>query len=169
MKSVALSSIVIVAMAFPALSDSEHMGQLEKTIGVEHGEFSSGELARIKGSYDSDTGFNLPAQHERDLSSQSTLSQRAKAQLAAAIGVDPRDYTFAELAAIKGSYDSENGYRIPLKNESIVSTQSNHNTAAKEQLASSLGVDATKFSLSELAAIKGSFDSDTGYNFPPSH
>ena len=89
----------------------------------------------------------------------------ADTQLERQLGVEPGIYTTAELAAIKGSYDTDTGYNFPPRGD-VVSTQSVGISAGHAQLAAQLGVDANDYSFAELAAIKGSFDSDTGYNFP---
>jgi hypothetical protein len=106
MTRIALTSALVLALAAPAVAGS----QLERTLGVEPGAYTFAELAAIKGSFDSDTGYRVP---ERDgvVSTQSVASG-AKAQLAASLGVSAADYTFAELAAIKGSFDSDTGYRV---------------------------------------------------------
>ncbi|ABV93790.1 hypothetical protein Dshi_3135 [Dinoroseobacter shibae DFL 12 = DSM 16493] len=87
----------------------------------------------------------------------------ANTQLERTLGVAPGVYSFAELAAIKGSFDTDTGYTIPAPG-GVVSTQSVGISPAHAQLAATLGLDAGDYSFAELAAIKGSFDSDTGYN-----
>ena len=87
----------------------------------------------------------------------------ASSQLERSLGVEPGVYSFSELAAIKGSFDTDTGYNIP-EAGSVVSTQSVGSSGAKAQLAASLGVNAEDYSFAELAAIKGSFDTDTGFN-----
>ncbi|WP_424968262.1 hypothetical protein, partial [Dinoroseobacter sp. S375] len=87
----------------------------------------------------------------------------ASSQLERQLGVEPGAYSFSELAAIKGSFDTDNGYNIPPRGD-VVSTQSVGISPAHAQLAATLGLDANDYSFGELAAIKGSFDTDTGYN-----
>ena len=87
----------------------------------------------------------------------------ASSQLERQLGVEPGVYSFSELAAIKGSYDTDNGYNIAPRGD-VVSTQSVGISPAHAQLAATLGVDANDYSFAELANIKGSFDTDNGYN-----
>jgi hypothetical protein len=87
----------------------------------------------------------------------------AGTQLERSLGVEPGVYSFSELAAIKGSFDTDTGHRFPVRGD-VVSTQSVGISPAHAQLAANLGLDANDYSFAELAGIKGSFDTDTGYN-----
>jgi hypothetical protein len=149
MTRIALIAALTTAIAAPAFASS----QLERSLGVEPGVYSFSELAAIKGSFDTDTGYRIPA--ERGVvSTQSVGISPAHAQLAATLGLDANDYSFAELAGIKGSFDTDTGYNVTAPG-GVVSTQSVGISQAHAQIAATLGLDANDYSFAELAAIKG--------------
>jgi len=149
MKRTLIASALVAAFAAPAFANS----QLEQIIGVEPGVFTSAELAAIKGSFDTDTGYNIPARDGVVTSSQSVAGNAGAAQLAAQLGVNPADYTVAELAAIKGSFDSDMGYNIPVRG-GVVSSQSVGISAAHAQLAAAEGVNPADYTLGEVLSLK---------------
>ena len=102
MTRIALTSALAIAIAAPAFADT----QLERQLGVEPGVYTSAELAAIKGSYDSDTGYNFPVRGGV-VSTQSVGISAGHAQLAAQLGLDANNYSVTELAAIKGAVSSD--------------------------------------------------------------
>lgn len=155
MKTTLIASALVAAIAAPAFAAGT---QLERQLGVEPGVYSFTELAAIKGSYDTDTGYVFPVENGNVVSTQSVGISPAHAQLAANLGLDANEYSFAELAGIKASYDSEDGYTVPAKG-GIVSTQNVGSTAARDQLAGTLDIDATGLSFADVAAIFGARNS----------
>lgn len=144
MNRIVLTTALILAAAAPAFAND----QLAASIGVEPGVYSTAELVAIKSSYDTETGYVLPAP---------AGGVAMTDQLAASIGVDAGRFSVSELAAIKSSYDTENGFNLPAEG-GIVSTQSVGISAGHQQLAANLGLNAGDFSVAELAAIKGAYD-----------
>jgi hypothetical protein len=90
----------------------------------------------------------------------------ANSQLEALVGAEPGVYTTAELVAIKGSFDTDTGYSFPVRDGAVVSTQSTGFSEGHIALAGLLDVNPADFSTAELVAIKGAFDTDTGYALP---
>ena len=148
MKRTLIVSALVAAIAAPAFANS----QLENILGVEPGVYSASELVAIKGSFDTDTGYNVPARDGAVVSTQSTGFSAGHVQLANSLGVNPADYTTAELVAIKGSFDTDTGFNAPERG-GVVSTQSVGISAGHAQLAANAGVDANQFSVGEILAL----------------
>ena len=142
-------SALVAAIAAPALAST----QLERQLGVEPGVYTTAELVAIKGSFDSDTGFNFPARDGAVVSSQSTGFSAGHIALAAQVGVNPADYTTAELVGIKGSFDTDTGFNVAPRGD-VVSSQSVGISAGHAKLAESLGVNPADYTLNQLAQIK---------------
>lgn len=144
---------LVAALAAPAFADS----QLENTLGVEPGVYTTAELVAIKGSRDSDTGFNIPNRDGAVVSTQSTGFSASHIALANAVGVNPADYSTAELVGIKGSFDSDTGFNVSERG-GVVSTQSVGISAGHAQLAANAGVNAADYSVAEILALNAQRD-----------
>lgn len=153
MKRTLIASALVAAIAAPAFANS----QLEATLGVAPGVYTSAELAAIKGSYDTDTGYNFPVRDSGVVSTQSTGFSAGHLALAAQVGVNPADFSTAELAGIKGSYDTDTGYNVPARG-GVVSTQSVGISDGHTQLAAAAGVDASEVSVNEILALNAQRD-----------
>lgn len=153
MKRTLIVSALVAAIAAPAFANS----QLEQILGVEPGVYTSAELAAIKGSFDSDTGYNFPVRDGGVVSSQSTGFSAGHLALAAQVGVNPADFSTAELARIKGSFDSDTGYNVSARGD-VVSTQSVGITAGHAQLAAQEGVNPAEYSVNDILALKAQRD-----------
>ncbi|WP_208351350.1 hypothetical protein [Pseudaestuariivita rosea] len=88
----------------------------------------------------------------------------ANNNLARSVGVEPGVYTLNELAAIKAARESDDVIGFGNRVSEVVSTQSIGTSAGQAQLAASLGVDASDYTLGELAALKSAHETD-GENF----
>lgn len=91
--------------------------QLAAELGVNAADFSVSELVAIRALVDNDSdnvarSAAIAQVQDGVVSTQSVGISAGHEQLAALIGVDPADYSFAELVAIKGSYTPEDGYRF---------------------------------------------------------
>lgn len=148
-----IASALVAALAAPAFANS----QLENILGVEPGVYTTAELVAIKGSFDSDTGYNVP-ERGAVVSTQSTGFSQGHIALANDLGVNPADYSTAELVAIKGSFDSDTGFNVPERG-GVVSTQSVGISAGHAQLAANAGVDASAYSVGEILALTAQRDS----------
>ena len=87
----------------------------------------------------------------------------ANDQLAASLGVDSGAYTSSQLIELKAAYDEDNAARINaiLKSGNTDATPSTKGFGTTPaQLADSLGVDASKYSLAELVALKAALAED---------
>ena len=146
-------SALVAAIAAPALAST----QLERQLGVEPGVYTTAELVAIKGSFDSDTGFNFPARDGAVVSSQSTGFSAGHIALAAQVGVNPADYTTAELVGIKGSFDTDTGFNVAPRGD-VVSSQSVGISAGHAQLAAVEGVNPAEYSVAEILALRAQRD-----------
>ncbi len=153
MKRTIIASALVAAIAAPAFANS----QLENLLDVEPGVYTTAELVAIKGSYDSDTGYRFPVRDGGVVSTQSVGFSASHLALAELVGVNPADFTTAELVAIKGSYDSDTGYNIPARG-GVVSTQSVGISAGHAQLAAQEGVSAAEYSVGEILALRAQRD-----------
>jgi hypothetical protein len=85
--------------------------QLAANLGLDPEAFTTAELATIKGireggtSVDRATADGLATAPAGVVSTQSAEDTRARAQLARFLGVDPADYSMAELAQMKGAFE----------------------------------------------------------------
>lgn len=107
MKLFALTTALVVAATAPALAND----QLARSLGVEPGLLTTAQLVQVKASVDNANDNRVAKELiERftsgDVSTMSTGISAGHAQLAANLGLDPAEYSLAELAGIKGSYDS---------------------------------------------------------------
>ncbi|MDV7142538.1 hypothetical protein R3X27_07560 [Tropicimonas sp. TH_r6] len=87
----------------------------------------------------------------------------ASDQLANTLGVEGQGFSTSELTQLKAAYDDGDAARINFLLESggaaaTVSTKGA--SASSDQLAKSLGVDASDYSRAELVALKGAMDED---------
>ncbi len=149
-----IASALVAALAAPAFANS----QLESALGVEPGVYTTAELVAIKGSFDSDTGYNFPVRDRAVVSTQSTGFSQGHIALANDLGVNPADYSTADLVAIQGSFDSDTGFNVPERG-GVVSTQSVGISAGHAQLAAKAGVDASAYSVGEILALTAQRDS----------
>lgn len=163
MKHTIIASAIALAIAAPASAGD----QLARSLGLEPGAFTLAELATIKGGRESGDSTDREGARAFETLSAGTAAPtrrdgtRGDAQLAANLGLDD-SYSTAELATIKGiaeEHDSSAAgaiaYRLDVGASGFVSTQSIGTPAAKDQLASFLGVDPADYSLAELAEMKG--------------
>lgn len=153
MKRTLIASALVAAIAAPAFANS----QLEDLLDVAPGTYTAAELAAIKGSFDSDTGYSFPVRDGGVVSTQSVGFSDSHRALADIVGVNPADFTTAELVAIKGSYDSDTGYNVPARG-GVVSTQSVGIAAGHAQLAAQEGVSAADYSVNEILALRAQRD-----------
>jgi len=156
MKRLVLTTAIVLGLAAPALADD----QIARNLGVEPGQYSQSELARLKAVQDSkDSGeYDRFAALERKfagdaVSTQSVGVEPGEAQLAANLGLDPNDFTLAELVRIKaaknaGEYDEVAQY-ISMYAGETVSTQSAGGNGGQRQIAARAGIDPDTHSLTE--------------------
>ena len=171
MKLFALTTALVVAASAPALAND----QLARSLGVEPGVLTTAQLAQVKASIDNaDDNRTAKALIERfasgDVSTMSTGVSAGHAQLAAQFGVDPAQFSVAELASLPALVDNDSDNRAvearieQIRNGGIVSTMSTGISAGQAQLAANLGVDAADYSLAELVNLKASYDTTNPTN-----
>jgi hypothetical protein len=149
MKLFALTTAVALGLAAPALASDN----LARSCGVEPGGLTTAQLAEIKAVVDnSDDNRAVQALIERYTSGgvASTMS----------VGSDEA----RRIATITALTDNDNDNRardafIARINGGFVSTMSTGISAGHQQLADELGLDASEYSVAELAVIKSSYDS----------
>jgi hypothetical protein len=144
---------LIAAIAAPALANT----QLEALTGAEPGVYTTAELVAIKGSFDTDTGYSFPVRGDAVVSSQSVGFTAGHIALANQIGVNPADYTTAELVGLKGSFDTDTGFNVSERG-AVVSSQSVGISAGHAQLAAQEGVSAAEYSVNDILALKAQRD-----------
>lgn len=152
----ALTTALILSAAAPAFASD----QLARSLGLEAGVFTTSQLVQLKAAYDgADEGNGhfdtLVERFSSDAVSTSNGITEGQRQIAEQVGVNPADYTLAELVAIRNSYE-DGEYTIPSTGD-VVST-SNGISAGHAQLAAKLGVDAADYTVAELAALAGQID-----------
>jgi hypothetical protein len=102
-----LRSALALAIAAPAFAND----QLAQNLGLEPGVYSNAELATIKGvregasNSDADTAASLEALYADSVISTQSVQGSSGNQLARFLGVDPADYSMAELAVMKGNFE----------------------------------------------------------------
>jgi hypothetical protein len=109
MKHAIIASVIALAIAGPASAGD----QLARSLGVEPGAYTLAELSTIKGLLDSGSSLDREEASVYEalaahgvVSTQSVESSTAKAQLATFLGVNPADYTLAELAVMKTGFEN---------------------------------------------------------------
>lgn len=167
MKTIALTTALLLGLAAPALASD----QLARNIGVEPGVYSLSELARLKGAKDSkeagesDRFAALKKMFDSEVvSTQSAGVTAGHAQLAGHAGVDPADYSVAEIVMLRSAVrdGDEARTRFVTGGADSVSTQSGGINGGQRQLAANAGIDAEAYSLQETAAAW--FDAHTDDN-----
>lgn len=92
-----------------ATGDAAGWNQLAATIGVEPGQYTPAELQRLEQALrDNDrqeVDFILSGDNRREANPAEVVTP-GEAQLAAAVGVDPAQYTLAELIALQPEVDN---------------------------------------------------------------
>ncbi len=107
MMHIILTSALALAIAAPAFAGD----QLARNLGLEPGAYSNAELATIKGvregasNSDADTAASLEVLYADDVISTQSVQGSSGNQLARFLGVDPADYSPAELAVLKGNFE----------------------------------------------------------------
>lgn len=158
MKTLILTATLALAAAAPALASD----QLARHLGVAPGTYSLTEMARMKavkdntGPGESDRIAALKAMFGRDaVSSQSAGITPGHAMLAANAGVDPQDYSVAEIVMLRDAIRDGDEARIRFlqRGNAVMSTQSAGITPGHRQLAANAGVDPAAHSLQETARI----------------
>lgn len=149
MKLFALTTAVALGLAAPALASDN----LARSFGVEPGVLTTAQLAEIKAVVDnSDDNRAVTALIERYTSGgvASTMS----------VGSDEAR-RIATIAALTDNDDNNRARDafIERAEGGVVSTMSTGISAGHAQLAAELGLDASDYSVAELAVIKSSYDS----------
>ncbi len=152
MKRFILTTAMTVALAVPAAAND----QLAMSLGVEPGEYTLSELVQLQ------TAMEEGDQKKIDFimaGGGTTVPESAvspaQIQLATELNVDPANFSYAELvqlrqARLTGDIQEE-GFILSGEND-IISTQS-FVSPGQAQIAASLGLDPTEYTLAELASI----------------
>ncbi|MBL9060669.1 MAG: hypothetical protein JNK88_11680 [Mangrovicoccus sp.] len=158
MKTFILTAAIALAAAPVLASD-----QLARNLGVTPGAYSLTELARLKAAKDnigpgeSDRMAALMAMFGSDtVSSQSAGITSGHAQLAANAGVDPQDYSLAEIVMLRAAVRDGDEARIRFLQRgsaAAMSTQSAGIAPGHRQLAANAGIDPAMYSVQETARI----------------
>ncbi|NDR59376.1 hypothetical protein [Aliiruegeria sabulilitoris] len=160
MKRTVLFTALALTLAGPALASD----QLARSLGVEAGAYSTGELIALRTALENGEHAKV-----NDILSGSITKGRtdSSAQFAASVGADS-NYSTADVIALRSALeDSEQQTARFIRNsagedEGFVASTKSGISAGQAQLAASLGVDASDYSLSELVKLKADQSSDNG-------
>jgi len=162
MKALVTSALILATLSGAAFAASPVAGvsageaQLALAAGVQPGSLSKADiLALIEAKRDNDAAavnFYLSGANQ---SSSVANDNAGAAQLALALGVQPGEYTTAELLALQDAKRENELYRV----KAILSGETRGGsdrgvTAGKAQLAAIAGVNAADYSLAELVALQ---------------
>lgn len=86
------------------------------------------------------------------------MQGNASDQLALSIGVEPGQFTISQLAQLQAAMADDNQSQFDFLLESFTSGSAQISGDAGVQLARSLGVEPGRYTLSQLAAMKGAQD-----------
>lgn len=169
MKALVTSALILATLSGAAYAASPVAGvsageaQLALAAGVQPGSLSKADLlALIEAKRDNDSAavnFYLSGSNQASNVANDTAGA---AQLALALGVQPGQYSTAELLALQEAKRENDQYRIRaiLAGETRGSSDRGV-TPGKEQLAAVAGVNAADYSLAELVALQPKPDTYT--------
>lgn len=160
MKSIAiLAAALLTAGAAHSQDISVGKAQIAASLGLDASLYSLAELSVIAEAHrdnDRQVGQFYISGGNRAVSGGIGEVSPGKAQIAAQLGLDPAEYTLAELgqiqAALKLDQDATAAYIISHQNRDTRGAAGDV-SPGKAQLAATLGVDANDFSLAELSAL----------------
>ena len=169
MKALVTSALILATLSGAAFAASPVAGvsageaQLALSAGVQPGSLSKADiLALIEAKRDNDAAavnFYLSGANQ---SSAVANDNAGSAQFALALGVQPGEYSTAELLALQEAKRENDAYRVKaiLAGETRGSSDRGV-TPGKAQLAAIAGVDAADYSLAELVALQPKPDTTT--------
>lgn len=166
MNRIALTSALILGLSAPAFAND----QIADILGLDAGSVSTGTLFSIYNEDDNDAQDRAIAFYKNGgavVSTQSVGVSQGHAQLAARFGLDPATVSVAEVQAIAAEDDNDiRDRRIAAAKSggAVVSTQSVGVSGGHAQLAASIGVDPTVYSLSEVLVLKAHADKANDIN-----
>ncbi len=159
-----LTAAFVLTAAAPALASD----QFANSLNLDAGSYSTAELVALRSAMENDNqaaaNFILNGGADR------TASDIGSAQLAASVGVEPGVYTTAELVALKSAMDSDDQSAVRFIKANpggsdtsfVVSSKGSEISGGRAQLAASLGVDASDYSVAQLTRLKATQSSDNG-------
>ena len=149
MKRILITTAAILGVAAPVFADT----QLERSLGVSAGEYSTAQLATLA-AVQSKTGNEARVNLGDVAGEANAATNPGSVQLAELVGVNPNDYSVEQVIAL-ASVQGKNGNdaRIQL-NDSSFGFAAEGNTTGKAQLAATLGVNADDYTLAELVKLQ---------------
>lgn len=165
LKAFFLTGVAIVATAVltaPVRASetvSSGHAQLAARAQVDAGDYTTAEIVAILTARDEGdtTGEAFTLSHaNRAEASAAGVSTAGEKQIAGSLGVDPADYTLAELAAMNAARTEGDTAGEDFVLSHVNRAEANPAevvTAGKMQLAASLGVDPTDYTVAELTAM----------------
>ena len=160
MNRILLTTALALTLAGPALASD----QLARSLGVEPGVYSTSELIALRSALENDEQAAARAILSRDVTKGAVDSP---AQLAASVGVDD-SYSLADVAALRSAESDDEQAAVNFIRESggvtkgVTTSTKSGVSAGQAQLAASLGVNPTEYSLSELVKLKSVQSSNNG-------
>ncbi|SDJ61250.1 hypothetical protein [Aliiruegeria lutimaris] len=160
MKRTVLFTALALTLAGPALASD----QLARSLGVETGVYSTGELIALRSAVEN--GEHAKA---NDILSGSITKGRIDSapQFAASVGADS-SYSTADVIALRSALEKNEQQTAGfIRNnagvdDGFVASSKSGISAGHAQLAASLGVNAADYSLSELTSLKADQSSNNG-------
>jgi len=159
--ALALSGFAATAAEMLSAEETAAKNQLAAHLGVEADSVTYKQLIQLNCKM---MGAETEAQKTRLLEGlggapTGDASGDNAVQLAAEIGVNPKDYTLSQLVYMKGLIEGRNcTVQRAAEMAKVGEDVSPGGAAAKEQLAMILGVEPTEYTLSELVKMKWSVE-----------
>ena len=138
----ALAAAAALAIAAPATAAT----QLERTLGVEPGAYSTAELLQLRSAIDDNEQHRI----------EYILEQQGRADAAATRSAT--SLTTAERTVIGSALENNDFTRARFVAENGLDTEADVSDAGKAQLATSLGVDPVEHSLAELVVLRNAIE-----------
>ncbi|MDV7144552.1 hypothetical protein R3X27_17885 [Tropicimonas sp. TH_r6] len=160
MNRILLTTALALTLAGPALASD----QLARSLGVEPGVYSTSELIALRSALENDEQATARAILSGDVTKGAVGSP---AQFAASVDVDD-SYSLADVAALRSAESDDEQAAANFIRESggvtkgVTTSTKSGVSAGQAQLAASLGVNPTEYSLSELVKLKSIQSSNNG-------
>lgn len=160
MKRILLTSALALTLTGPAFASD----QLARSLGVEPGVYSTAELIALRSAYEDDQ-FAVANSILNGSATDGEASSNA--QFAASVGVDP-SFSTADAAALRSAYEEGDYATVNFIleaggiDENVSVSSKSGISAGRAQLAASLGVNASDYSLAELVELRSVQSSDNG-------
>lgn len=152
-------SVIVIGLPFATAQAQQGNEQLAKQLGVDAADYTTGELTQMKCIMDGDHSAAEQARLLAGVKGFGTVPQEAadasEEQLAQTLGVDASEYTIDQLVLLKSMMeDDQCSVSDPMEFVKSGEKLTPESASAKVQLAATLGVNPTAYTLAELVKMK---------------